>query len=135
MDKSNLDSLNRIVNQLSKEDKKNLAQEIRQLTKTLAPKDPKGGRPRQYFWNGRISVMHIDHIQKRLKEQKIPDPKNTAYKILARYYLSSPHAIKRQYLEWKSKHRSIAFEKRYKTNQMSDQTINALLKLVHNIRG
>ena len=109
-----------------------LVEYLSEIRKKLKPKDPKGGSPRQNYFNGRTTVFQVDDVYNRLKELGSKN-KQLSIKIVAYHYNdASPHALKRFYDHWK--HREISPEERAFLNQhrWSDSYFQMLLKNLQN---
>jgi len=105
---------------------------LSQIRHELRPKDPKGGKPKQNHFNGRITVFQVDDVYNRLRESGIRN-KQLAFKIVARHYFgASQHALKRHYRHWKQKEISPRLKAYLQQNRWSDSYFQILLKKVQN---
>ena len=128
-----LNAFNKIIAKLPIEDILEMSSEINSIKDFLHPRDPKGGRPTPNKFNGRCTAWLVEDIHKRLKQRKIKDPQNMAFKVIAKHYFkASPHALKRHYRNWKDVERSPRFNAFMKRARWSDDYLELLLKLVQN---
>lgn len=128
-----LNAFNKIIAKLPMEDLIEMSSDITWIRQSLRPKDPKGGRPTTNKFVGRCTAWLVEDIHMRLKERKIKDPQNMAFKVIARHYFkASPHALKRHYQKWKHVERSPRFNAFMEHARWSDSHLELLLKLVQN---
>jgi hypothetical protein len=109
-----------------------LVEYLSQIRDQLRPKDPKGGAPKQNYFNGRITVFQVDDVYRRLRELGIRD-KQLAFKIVAHHYFqASPYALKRYYDHWKREEISQQTQAFLNQNRWPDSYFQMLLDKVQN---
>ena len=109
-----------------------LSEYLSQIRHELRPKDPKGGAPKKYHFNGHITVFQVDDVYSRLKQMGIKD-KKLAIKIVAyHYFRASPYALKRHYDHWKREETSAQMRAFLEQQKWSDSYLQRLLKEVQN---
>ena len=130
-----LDKFNKLIEQIPEKTLANnfeLLEYRDQLRHELSPKDPKGGRPKTYQFNGRITVWLVDNVHDRLIEMGIRN-KQLAYKMVAWHYKrASQYSLKRYYDHWKHELLSAETKATLKKTAWSEDYFQTIYKKVQN---